>query len=100
MGNIGEVAGNAGIPCKDFNNGCRCKQCQNARKTHETISNVTKTIDKTSIAGLSCADFDDGCYCNICRKKRNTPLATNETKNWMKQVGNNVELRDIQNVEY
>lgn len=62
MGNdIGNAAGSVGIPCKDFNNGCRCGQCERASNMHDNFSRdgaVTKFFeDKIPAGGLVTSAF-------------------------------------------
>ena len=66
---MGNVAGDLGIPCKDFGNGCNCGQCKRARGMHKTVSNAVADI------GVPCKDFGNGCNCEQCRRARGTHQA-------------------------
>jgi hypothetical protein len=80
MGNeVGKVAGNIGIPCKDFGNDCNCQQCCNARDTYGEI------VD--SFSKLAFSDFEE--------TDKHDLLSYSRGSNWMGSLENVISNKKI-----
>ena len=75
------LGGALGIPCRNFGDGCRCRQCENARVRHGDAGAWLG-----SGTGAGCPDCACGCRCRQCVNAGRTNAEVAEIPNTFRRT--------------